>query len=60
VPKDERHGFAKKRNQDYLFDATVMFVKEYLLKFVVQSVGIGSQGLAVIPVSVRQTASAVG
>jgi dipeptidyl aminopeptidase/acylaminoacyl peptidase len=32
VAKDEGHGFAKKKNQDYLFDATVMFVKEYLLK----------------------------
>ena len=30
--KDEGHGFAKKKNQDYQFDATVMFVKEYLLK----------------------------
>jgi dipeptidyl aminopeptidase/acylaminoacyl peptidase len=30
--KDEGHGFAKKKNRDYLFYATVMFVKEYLLK----------------------------
>jgi dipeptidyl aminopeptidase/acylaminoacyl peptidase len=30
--KDEGHGFAKKKNRDYQFDATVMFVKEYLLK----------------------------
>jgi dipeptidyl aminopeptidase/acylaminoacyl peptidase len=30
--KDEGHGFAKKKNQDYQFYATVMFVKEYLLK----------------------------
>ena len=32
MAKDEGHGFAKKKNQDYQFDATVMFVKEYLLK----------------------------
>jgi dipeptidyl aminopeptidase/acylaminoacyl peptidase len=32
VAKDEGHGFAKKRNQDYQFYATVMFVEEYLLK----------------------------
>ena len=31
VAKDEGHGFAKKKNRDYLFYATVMFVKEYLL-----------------------------
>ena len=30
--KDEGHGFRKKKNQDYQFYATVMFVKEYLLK----------------------------
>jgi dipeptidyl aminopeptidase/acylaminoacyl peptidase len=30
--KDEGHGFAKKKNLDYEFYATVMFVKEYLLK----------------------------
>ncbi len=30
--KDEGHGFAKKKNRDYEFYATVMFVKEYLLK----------------------------
>jgi dipeptidyl aminopeptidase/acylaminoacyl peptidase len=30
--KDEGHGFIKKKNQDYQFYATVMFVKEYLLK----------------------------
>lgn len=30
--KDEGHGFAKKKNRDYQFYATVMFVKEYLLK----------------------------
>ncbi len=32
MAKDEGHGFAKKANQDYQFYATVMFVKEYLLK----------------------------
>jgi len=32
MAKDEGHGFGKKKNQDYQFDATVMFVKEYLLK----------------------------
>jgi len=30
--KDEGHGFAKKKNRDYQFYATIMFVKEYLLK----------------------------
>jgi dipeptidyl aminopeptidase/acylaminoacyl peptidase len=30
--KDEGHGFGKKKNRDYQFYATVMFVKEYLLK----------------------------
>ena len=30
--KDEGHGFAKKKNRDYQFYPTVMFVKEYLLK----------------------------
>ena len=29
---DEGHGFAKKKNQDFQFYATVMFMKEYLLK----------------------------
>jgi dipeptidyl aminopeptidase/acylaminoacyl peptidase len=32
LAKDEGHGFAKKRNQDFLFDATVLFMKQYLLK----------------------------
>jgi dipeptidyl aminopeptidase/acylaminoacyl peptidase len=31
LAKDEGHGFRKKKNQDYQFYATVMFVKEYLL-----------------------------
>ena len=30
--KDEGHGFAKKKNRDFEFDATVEFVKTYLLK----------------------------
>jgi dipeptidyl aminopeptidase/acylaminoacyl peptidase len=30
--KDEGHGFAKKKNRDYEFYATVAFVREYLLK----------------------------
>lgn len=30
--KDEGHGFAKKKNRDFQFYATVMFVKQYLLK----------------------------
>ena len=30
--KDEGHGFAKKKNRDFEFYATVMFVKQYLLK----------------------------
>jgi dipeptidyl aminopeptidase/acylaminoacyl peptidase len=32
VARDEGHGFAKKRNVDFQFDATVMFVEQYLLK----------------------------
>jgi dipeptidyl aminopeptidase/acylaminoacyl peptidase len=32
MAQDEGHGFAKKKNLDYQFYATVMFVKEYLLK----------------------------
>ncbi len=32
MAKDEGHGFAKKKNQDFQFYATVMFVQEYLLK----------------------------
>ena len=29
---NEGHGFGKKPNQDYQFYATVMFIREYLLK----------------------------
>jgi dipeptidyl aminopeptidase/acylaminoacyl peptidase len=30
--KDEGHGFAKKKNVDYQFYATIMFMQEHLLK----------------------------
>jgi dipeptidyl aminopeptidase/acylaminoacyl peptidase len=29
---DEGHGFAKKKNQDFQFYATVMFIKKFLLE----------------------------
>jgi dipeptidyl aminopeptidase/acylaminoacyl peptidase len=32
MAKDEGHGFSKKKNQDFQFYATIMFVREYLLK----------------------------
>jgi dipeptidyl aminopeptidase/acylaminoacyl peptidase len=32
MAKDEGHGFAKKRNRDFQFYATVLFVKEFLLQ----------------------------
>jgi len=32
MAKDEGHGFAKKKNQDFQFYATVQFVQEYLLR----------------------------
>ncbi|HUJ23225.1 MAG TPA: S9 family peptidase [Bryobacteraceae bacterium] len=32
VADDEGHGFAKKKNQDFQFAATVMFVKQFLLQ----------------------------
>jgi dipeptidyl aminopeptidase/acylaminoacyl peptidase len=32
MAKDEGHGFAKKRNQDFQFYATVLFVERYLLQ----------------------------
>ena len=32
MAKDEGHGFSKKANSDYQFYATVLFVKEYLLR----------------------------
>ncbi len=32
VAKDEGHGFAKKKNNDFLVYAAVLFMKEYLLK----------------------------
>ena len=30
--KDEGHGFSKKKNRDFQFYTTVLFIKEYLLK----------------------------
>lgn len=32
MAKDEGHGFAKKKNADFQFYATIQFVREYLLK----------------------------
>jgi dipeptidyl aminopeptidase/acylaminoacyl peptidase len=32
MAKDEGHGFAKKKNNDFLLYSTVLFVKEFLLK----------------------------
>jgi dipeptidyl aminopeptidase/acylaminoacyl peptidase len=32
MAKDEGHGFAKRKNQDYQFYATVAFIQEHLLK----------------------------
>jgi dipeptidyl aminopeptidase/acylaminoacyl peptidase len=32
MAKDEGHGFGKKKNQDFQFYATIMFVREFLLK----------------------------
>ncbi|MEM7552996.1 MAG: S9 family peptidase [Cyanobacteria bacterium P01_A01_bin.84] len=32
MAKDEGHGFSKKKNADFQFYATVMFIKEFLLK----------------------------
>ena len=31
LAKDEGHGFAKKRNQDFLFYASVLFIRQHLL-----------------------------
>ncbi len=31
MANDEGHGYAKKKNQDFQFYATVMFVRQYLL-----------------------------
>ena len=31
MANDEGHGYAKKGNQDLLFDAEVMFIRKYLL-----------------------------
>jgi dipeptidyl aminopeptidase/acylaminoacyl peptidase len=32
LAKDEGHGFVKKPNSDFQFYATVLFMREYLLK----------------------------
>lgn len=32
LAKDEGHGFAKKKNQDFQFYATVLYIEEFLLK----------------------------
>ena len=32
MAKDEGHGFAKKQNRDFLLYASVLFIKEHLLK----------------------------
>jgi dipeptidyl aminopeptidase/acylaminoacyl peptidase len=32
MARDEGHGFIKKRNADFQFYATVLFVREYLLR----------------------------
>ncbi|HVF57287.1 MAG TPA: prolyl oligopeptidase family serine peptidase [Pyrinomonadaceae bacterium] len=32
MAKDEGHGFAKKKNQDFQFYSTIMFMREHLLK----------------------------
>jgi hypothetical protein len=31
MANDEGHGYAKKKNNDFLFDAEVMFIQTYLL-----------------------------
>jgi dipeptidyl aminopeptidase/acylaminoacyl peptidase len=32
MAKDEGHGFAKKKNNDFLFYSTILFIREHLLK----------------------------
>jgi dipeptidyl aminopeptidase/acylaminoacyl peptidase len=32
MARDEGHGFAKKKNADFLFYSTILFMQEYLLK----------------------------
>jgi dipeptidyl aminopeptidase/acylaminoacyl peptidase len=39
MANDEGHGYAKKKNQDFLFYATVMFVRQYLLDEKVSAAG---------------------
>ena len=36
MAKDEGHGFSKKKNVDYQFYATVLFIQQYLLSMPVQ------------------------
>jgi dipeptidyl aminopeptidase/acylaminoacyl peptidase len=31
MAKDEGHGFKKKQNQDFQFDAEILFLEKYLL-----------------------------
>jgi dipeptidyl aminopeptidase/acylaminoacyl peptidase len=39
MANDEGHGYAKKKNQDFLFYATIMFVRHYLLGEQTQGAG---------------------
>jgi dipeptidyl aminopeptidase/acylaminoacyl peptidase len=39
MANDEGHGYAKKKNQDFLFYAMVMFVRQFLLG---ENVGAGA------------------
>lgn len=32
MAKDEGHGFVKEKNSDFQFYATILFMKQYLLK----------------------------
>jgi len=41
VAKDEGHGFSKKKNRDFQFYSTIMFVKTYLLKQPVEASAAG-------------------
>ncbi|HEY1582749.1 MAG TPA: prolyl oligopeptidase family serine peptidase [Chthoniobacterales bacterium] len=34
LAKDEGHGFAKKKNADFLFCAEVQFIRDYLLQII--------------------------
>ena len=39
MAKDEGHGFAKKKNADYQFYSTVLFMQEHLLKWCRGAIG---------------------